>query len=187
MSQNLTQNEANQLEIATLGCGCFWCSEAVYTLVKGVTSVVSGYAGGKTKNPTYEQVSMGTTGHAEVVQVTFNPKIITYQEILEIFFGTHDPTTLNRQGPDVGTQYRSIILYHSDMQKEIAEDYIANLNASGEYKSPIVTTVESFEIFYEAEDYHKNYFEKHPEQQYCRVIIAPKIAKFHKYFGVRLK
>ena len=167
-------------EKATIGGGCFWCTEAIYKLVNGVSAVTSGYAGGKTKNPTYKQVCGGYTGHAEVVQVEFDPEVITYQEILEIFFSTHDPTTLNRQGADVGTQYRSIILTENEEQEKIARNLIKRL--SGDYAKPIVTQVEPLEIFYSAEDYHQDYFEKNPYQGYCRMVVAPKVNKFLKTY-----
>lgn len=167
-------------EKATIGGGCFWCTEAIYKLVNGVSAVTSGYAGGKTKNPTYKQVCGGYTGHAEVVQVEFDPEVITYQEILEIFFSTHDPTTLNRQGADVGTQYRSIILTENEEQDKIARNLIKQL--SGDYAKPIVTQVEPLEIFYSAEDYHQDYFEKNPYQGYCRMVVAPKVNKFLKTY-----
>ncbi|MDD2383349.1 MAG: peptide-methionine (S)-S-oxide reductase MsrA [Sulfurospirillaceae bacterium] len=167
-------------EIATLGGGCFWCLEAVYEETKGVEAVVSGYAGGHVKNPTYEAVCTGTTGHAEVVQITFNPHVINYAQILKIFWTIHDPTTLNRQGNDVGTQYRSVIFYHSETQKEVAE---ASLKESlGVFSKPIVTTILPMPTFYPAEAYHQNYFKNNPNQGYCRVVIAPKVAKFqHTY------
>ena len=177
----------NDLAKATLGGGCFWCTEAVFTQVKGVVKVVPGYSGGQTRNPTYQQVSTGKTGHAEVVQVTFDPSIITYREILEIFFATHDPTTLNRQGADVGTQYRSIILYHDNEQRRTAETLIAELEEENTYGSPIVTEVKPFEVFYEAEGYHHNYYEHHKRQPYCSIVIAPKISKLVKTYQDKLK
>jgi peptide-methionine (S)-S-oxide reductase len=179
--------KAGDFEIATLGGGCFWCLEAVFDEVQGVKDVVSGYAGGTVENPTYEQVSVGTTGHAEVVQVTFDPQVITYREILEIFFDIHDPTTLNRQGADVGPQYRSIILYHDARQKAIAEDVIQELNQAGSWANPIVTQVVPLEAFYEAESYHQEYFKNNPRQPYCRAVISPKVAKFRKRHSFRLK
>ena len=175
------------LEVATLGGGCFWCLEAVFDELQGVEDVVSGYAGGTVSNPTYEQVSLGTTGHAEVVQVSFDPEVITYSEILEIFFDIHDPTTLNRQGADVGPQYRSVILYHDTRQREIAEAVIRELDASGTWSRPIVTAVEPLEAFYEAEAYHQEYFARNPRQPYCRAVISPKVAKFRKRHSFRLK
>lgn len=174
-------------EVATLGGGCFWCLEAVYDEVKGVTDVVSGYAGGAMRNPTYEQVCGGRTGHAEVVQVTFDPAVINYREILEIFFTIHDPTTLNRQGADVGTQYRSAIFYHNDDQKMVAESLIEELNAQKIWDSPIVTQVAPLDNFYMAEDYHQEYFARNPYQPYCMAVVAPKVSKFRKHFLEMLK
>ena len=175
----------SELEQATFGGGCFWCTEAVYLALKGVESVESGYSGGKTDNPTYGQVSSGRTGHAEVIQIKFDPSIISYKEILEIFFATHDPTTLNRQGADVGTQYRSIILYHDDEQRQIAQQTIINLK--DEYKNPIVTQVEPYTTFYKAEDYHQNYYENNRGQPYCRMVIDPKMQKFYEKYRDKLK
>ena len=174
-------------EIVTLGGGCFWCTEAVFKRLAGVEKVEPGYSGGSVPNPTYEQVCSGKTGHAEVVQITFNPDVISFKEILDVFFATHDPTTLNRQGPDTGTQYRSVIFYHTDEQKTIAEKTIEELEKSKTFKLPIVTQVEPFKAFYEAEDYHKDYFARHPERAYCQVIIAPKIDKLQKLFSAQLK
>lgn len=174
-------------EIATLAGGCFWCLEAVYDELNGVTDVVSGYMGGAMRNPTYEQVCSGTTGHAEVVQVTFDPDVVSYKELLNVFFTIHDPTTLNRQGADVGTQYRSAIYYHSQEQKATAEQVIGEVNAEKLWNAPIVTEVTAAEMFYPAEDYHQEYFVKHPYQGYCQIVIAPKVAKFHKLFHEQLK
>ncbi len=174
-------------EIATLGGGCFWCLEAVYDQLKGVQDVVSGYAGGHLDNPTYRQVCTGSTGHAEVVQVTFDPAVITYRDLLDVFFTIHDPTTLNRQGADVGPQYRSVIFYHSPEQKTIAEQTIREFDQAGLWSNPIVTQLAPFEKFYPAEDYHQEYFARNPEQGYCRVVIAPKVAKFRQKFFRRLK
>jgi peptide-methionine (S)-S-oxide reductase len=174
-------------ETATLGGGCFWCLEAVFDQVRGVERVESGYAGGTTASPTYKQVCNGDTGHAEVVQVTFDPAVVSYRDILDIFFATHDPTTLNRQGADVGTQYRSAIFYHSPQQKEIAEKKIAELSAAGIWDAPLVTQVVLLETFYRAEDYHQGYFRNNPTQGYCRVVVAPKVAKFRKQFVDRLR
>jgi peptide-methionine (S)-S-oxide reductase len=176
-----------KVELATLGGGCFWCSEAVFTQLKGVESVDPGYSGGSLENPTYEQVSTGTTGHAEVVQVAFDPSVISYREILEIFFSTHDPTTSNRQGPDVGTQYRSVIFYHNNQQRATAELVLKELTEEKLFDAPIMTKIEPLERFYKAEEYHKDYFKRHPEQQYCRIIIAPKIAKLQKLYLSKLK
>lgn len=175
-------------EIATLAGGCFWCVEAVYDELNGIEEVVSGYAGGKVPNPSYEMVCTGITGHAEVVQITFDPKVISFKEILEVFFTTiHDPTTLNRQGPDVGTQYRSAIFYHTSEQKRIAEQVIAELEAARIWDAPVVTELKPFEEFYPAEDYHQEYFKRNPSQPYCRVVIAPKVAEFRKRFLYKLR
>jgi peptide-methionine (S)-S-oxide reductase len=159
----------------------------VFSLISGVEKVESGYSGGTLENPTYEQVSTGTTGYAEVVQISFDPEIISFKEILEIFFSSHDPTTLNRQGNDVGTQYRSVIFYHNDKQKAEAEQMIKELTESKTWKAPIVTKVEPFKAFYNAEEYHQNYFKRHPEQAYCQLVIAPKIEKLQKYYFPKLK
>jgi peptide-methionine (S)-S-oxide reductase len=177
----------NGSEVATLGGGCFWCLEAVYDDLQGVTDVVSGYAGGHVRNPSYEQVCTGMTGHAEVVQVTFDPARISFREVLEVFFSIHDPTTLNRQGADVGTQYRSAIFHHSPAQKQIAGKLIAELNAEGVWSAPIVTEVQPAPEFYPAEAYHQEYFRRNPGQGYCQVVVAPKLAKFRKQFANRLK
>jgi len=174
-------------ELATFGGGCFWCVEAIFERVNGVHSVISGYSGGHVENPDYKQVTTGQTGHAEVVQIGYDPDIVTYYELLEIFFKTHDPTTLNRQGADVGTQYRSIVLYHSDEQKEQAEEIILELEKAEIYPNPIVTQVEPFEKFYTAEGYHQEYYENNPNQGYCRVVIQPKVEKFEKVFKDKLK
>jgi peptide-methionine (S)-S-oxide reductase len=174
-------------EIATLGGGCFWCTEAVFQLIRGVKKVDPGYAGGDLPNPTYEQVSTGRTGHVEVANIIFDPDVISFREILEIFFGTHDPTQRDRQGADVGTQYRSIIFYRSQEQKATAEKLIAELTAEKVYDKPIVTDVESLKAFYPAETYHKDYFMKHPREPYCQAVIAPKIAKLQKTFLSKLK
>ena len=168
------------LEVATLGGGCFWCLEAVYDQLKGVTDVVSGYSGGAVPHPSYEQVCGGRTGHAEVVQVTFDPAAITFRQILEVFFAIHDPTTLNRQGADVGPQYRSVIFYHSPEQQAIAGEVIADLTARQLWERKIVTEVTAFDEFYPAEDYHQEYFARNPNQGYCQFVIAPKVAKFRK-------
>jgi peptide-methionine (S)-S-oxide reductase len=178
---------ANPSEIATLGGGCFWCLEAVFEQVRGVEKVESGYAGGGGEGPNYRQVCTGTTGHAEVVQVTFDPAVISYREILEIFFAIHDPTTLNRQGADAGTQYRSAIFYHSAAQKQIAEQVIAELGAAHVWERPIVTEVTAAPTFYKAEDYHQGYFSQNPAQPYCQAVVAPKVAKLRKQFATKLK
>ena len=174
-------------EVATLGGGCFWCLEAVFEQLRGVDKVVSGYAGGHVANPTYRQVCNGNTGHAEVVQITFDPSVLSYRELLEVFFATHDPTTLNRQGPDAGTQYRSAIFYHTPQQKETAEKCIAELNAAQVWDAPIVTEVAPFQKFYRAEDYHQQYLRNNPTQPYCQAVVSPKVAKFRKQFANRLK
>ena len=174
-------------ELATLGGGCFWCLEAVYKELRGVERVVSGYAGGWVENPTYEQVCDGTTGHAEVVQVTFDPAAVSYRELLGVFFTIHDPTTPNRQGGDVGTQYRSAVFYHTPAQREAAEAVIAELTAAGVWGAPVVTQVVPLETFYPAEGYHQDYFERNPFQPYCRAVVAPKVAKFRKHFLEKLK
>lgn len=184
---NAAQQGARQREVATLGGGCFWCLEAVYDQLRGVEDVVSGYSGGHVPNPTYEQVCTGTTGHAEVVQVTFDPQVISFREILQVFFAIHDPTTLNRQGADVGTQYRSAIFYHSLEQKAVAEQIIAELNAARLWPQPIVTEVTPFTAFYPAEAYHQEYFVRNPGQGYCAFVVAPKVAKFRKEFTAKLK
>jgi peptide-methionine (S)-S-oxide reductase len=174
-------------EVATLGGGCFWCLEAVYQELRGVEKVESGYSGGEVPNPTYRQVCSETTGHAEVVQVTFDPDEVSYKDILEVYFTIHDPTTLNRQGADVGTQYRSVIFYHDEEQKRIAEEVISDLEKERIWNSPIVTEVAPFDEFYVAEDYHQDYFRNNGYQPYCQVIIAPKVAKFRKQHLERLK
>lgn len=176
-----------QLEQATLGGGCFWCVEAVYQDVRGVESVVSGYAGGKVPNPTYREVCSGLTGHAEVVQITFNPDIISFAEILEIFWRVHDPTTLNRQGADVGTQYRSIILTTGDEQAAIARQSKADAEAARLWPNPIVTEITPLTTFYPAEDYHQEYFNNNGRQPYCQMVVAPKVQKFKKEFAAKLK
>lgn len=171
------------MEKATLGAGCFWCTEAVFQRLKGVKEVKPGYTGGKVKNPTYREICSGLTGHAEVIQVSFDPQVVSFEEVLEVFWKTHDPTTLNRQGNDVGTQYRSAVFYHDDEQREIAEKYKAQLESEGVFDDPIVTEISPLVEFYEAEDYHQNYYNEHDSQPYCTYIIAPKIAKFNKEFG----
>ncbi|MCG3111543.1 MAG: peptide-methionine (S)-S-oxide reductase MsrA [Candidatus Manganitrophus sp. SB1] len=180
-------SETETKEVATFGGGCFWCLDAVFADLKGVESAVSGYAGGTVDNPTYRQVCSGTTGHAEVSQVTFDPKVITFRELLEVFFTIHDPTTLNRQGADEGTQYRSAVYYHTPEQKAIAEQVINELTAKGVWDTPIVTEVTPFEKFYRAEDEHQDYYKNNPGQGYCRVVIAPKVAKARKQFLEKLK
>jgi peptide-methionine (S)-S-oxide reductase len=174
-------------EVATLAGGCFWCLEAVYVELNGVETVVSGYAGGQVKNPNYDQICGGRTGHAEVVQATFDPSLISFKELLEVFFTIHDPTTLNRQGNDVGTQYRSSIMYHDDEQKRTAEQTIAELSAARIWDQSIVTEVVPLDEFYPAESYHQQYFERNPEQSYCQIIVAPKVAKTRQKFTAKLK
>ncbi len=174
-------------EVATLAGGCFWCLEAVFDQLKGVADVVSGYTGGRRPNPSYEQVCSGATGHAEVVQVTFDPHLVSFRELLEVFFTIHDPTTLNRQGADVGTQYRSAIFYHSPTQKQIADDVIREFNQAGVWDQPIVTELSEPSPFYPAEPYHQQYYERNPNAGYCQVAIAPKVAKFRSVFLQRLK
>jgi peptide-methionine (S)-S-oxide reductase len=171
-------------EIATLGGGCFWCVEAVYQQLKGIQAVESGYSGGRNPNPTYEEVCDGSTGHAEVVRVSFDPAVVSYREILEVFFTIHDPTTLNRQGNDVGTQYRSVIYFHSPQQQDIARHVIAEM--ANVWDAPIVTELSPAETYYKAEDYHQNYFRQHPLQGYCAFVVAPKVAKFRQTFAGRL-
>ena len=177
----------NPTEVATLGAGCFWCVDTLFRELRGVTKVVSGYAGGARANPTYEQVCTGATGHAEVVQITFDPQQISYHDLLEVFFSVHDPTTLNRQGADVGTQYRSVIFAHTPEQRKIAESTIAEVNAKKIWDDPIVTQVVDAPEFFAAEAYHQNYYTNNPNQGYCRVVIAPKVAKFRSQQLSRLQ
>jgi peptide-methionine (S)-S-oxide reductase len=174
-------------EVATLGGGCFWCLEPLFDSLRGVRSVESGYSGGHVDNPTYRQVCTGTTGHAEVIRVTFDPDEISYRDVLEVFFSAHDPTTKDRQGNDTGPQYRSVILHHTGEQERIARAVVAELEASGTFPAPIVTEIVPFERFHPAEDYHQEYFERNPGQPYCSVVIAPKVAKFRKSYAERLK
>jgi peptide-methionine (S)-S-oxide reductase len=174
-------------QVATLAGGCFWCIEAVFQEVEGIEDVVPGYTGGTTINPTYQQVSTGKTGHAEAIRLSFNPDKISYREILEIFFSIHDPTTLNQQGADVGTQYRSAIFYHSEQQEAIAKEVIVELDKAHVWKNPIVTQISAAGEFYPAEVYHRNYYRKHPEQAYCQVVISPKVDKLRKKWAKRLK
>ena len=178
---------AGVYKVATLGGGCFWCLEAVYEQLQGVERVVSGYAGGAVPNPSYRQVCTGSTGHAEVVQITYDPELITFRELLEVFFDIHDPTTLNRQGADVGTQYRSAIFYHDEEQKKIAEEMIEDLESEGRWRRPLVTEVVPFKEFYRAEDYHQEYYRDNPRQPYCRAVVGPKVAKFMKQYRPKLK
>lgn len=188
--KNISENQNkmnNNEELATFAGGCFWCTEAIFDRVKGVKSVLSGYSGGHVINPSYREVTQGTTGHAEAIQITYDPAVISYIELLEIFFKTHDPTTLNRQGADVGTQYRSAIFYHSEDQRRTAEEIIGLLNKEGIWNNPIVTEVTEFSNFYPAEAYHQEYFENNPNQGYCRIVIQPKVEKFEKVFKDKLK
>ncbi len=183
----ITMNNQQKNETAIFAGGCFWCTESIFKSLKGVKEVVPGYTGGKRKNPTYEQVCSGATGHAEAVKITYNPEEISYEELLQVFFATHAPTSLNRQGNDIGTQYRSAIFYTTPQQKNIAESYIKFLNNSDVFDKYIVTELVPSSEFYEAEDYHKNYLENHPENQYCQYVILPKLEKFRKQFKDKLK
>ena len=180
-------SENKNLEVATLAAGCFWCTEAAFNIIRGVERIEPGYTGGTTTNPTYEEVSTGTTGHAEAAQIYFDSKVITYKEILEVFFTMHDPTSLNRQGADIGTQYRSAIFYHNQQQKETAEKLIAELAREGIWDKPIVTEIVPLKTFYSAETYHKDYYKKHPKEPYCQAVIAPKIAKLQQRFIDKIK
>lgn len=186
MSQ-MNDNTAAGLQQATLAGGCFWCLEAVYVELRGVSKVVSGYTGGSMRNPSYREVCGGNTGHAEVVQITFDPHVVSFRQLLEIFFTIHDPTTLNRQGADVGTQYRSAIFYHDEDQRRVANEVIAELSAQKLWHSPIVTQVAPLDVFYPAEDYHQDYFANNPMQPYCQVVVAPKVAKFRKHYFAQLR
>lgn len=184
----ISQNKkSSNLETITLGGGCYWCVEAVYENLDGVKSVVSGFSGGKVANPTYEEVCTGETGHAEVVQITYDKTVTDINEIFKVFFTVHDPTTLNRQGADVGTQYRSVIFYKNEEQKKAAQNIIADLNKAKVYNSPIVTKIEPFKTFYKAEDYHQNYYANNKNQPYCKMVIQPKLEKFEKVFKDKLK
>lgn len=188
--KNMTKEstaDKSGLQLATFGSGCFWCTEAVFQNVEGVEKVESGYSGGSVKNPTYKEVCSGLTGHAEVIQLTYDPKKVSYDELLEIFWKTHDPTTLNKQGADTGTQYRSAIFYHNDEQKKLAESYKVKLDNSGAFDRPIVTEITPFLVFYKAEDYHQNYFNLNGDAPYCSYVIQPKIEKFKKVFKDKLK
>ena len=182
-----TPPPSGKTEVATFGSGCFWCTEAIFQRVDGVIKVVSGYEGGTVKNPTYKQVCEGTTGHAECTQITYDPAKVSYDELLKIFWKTHDPTTLNRQGNDVGTQYRSVIFYHNEQQKATAEKYKKELDASGAWDKPLVTEITASTTFYPAEDYHQNYFNDNPGQGYCAFVIRPKVEKFESVFKDKLK
>lgn len=187
INQYMEAQNKNSYETATFGMGCFWCTEAIFQELAGVISVVPGYAGGHIKNPTYEEVCTGNTGHTEVAQITYDPKQISFQELLEVFFKVHDPTSLNKQGNDVGYQYRSVIFYHNQKQKQIAEYFKQKLNEEKIFEKPVVTAIEPFTNFYPAEDYHKNYFRKNPNQAYCELVILPKVKKFEKIFKEKLK
>lgn len=183
----MADNSEPQNAVATFAAGCFWCTEAVFVRLKGVNKVTSGYTGGKIENPTYRQVCTGATGHAEGIRIVFDPSVITYEQLLDVFFHTHDPTTLNRQGADVGTQYRSAVFYHSQEQKLAARKMIDQLDRSGDFDDPIVTTLEEFTKWYPAEDYHQEYFALNPRQPYCQVVVGPKVAKFRKRYQAMLK
>ena len=185
--ERIMANENKNFETATFGSGCFWCTEAIFQNLKGVERVTSGYSGGTKENPTYKEVCSGNTGHAEVIQVVFDPAVINYNELLEVFWKTHDPTTLNRQGNDVGTQYRSVIFYQNENQKKLAEYYKAELEKSKIWDDPIVTEIVPYKNFYTAEDYHQNYYEQNTSQPYCSFVITPKIEKFKKVFKEKLK
>ena len=180
-------NPKEHIEVATIGGGCFWCVEAIFERVEGVLSAESGYSGGTSENPTYKDVSTGTTGHAEVVQISYDPSVVGFAQLLEIFFMTHDPTTLNRQGADAGSQYRSVIFYHTEDQRRVAERVVTELDGAGIWPDPVVTSIEPFTGFYSAEDYHQEYFLNNPNQGYCRVVIQPKVEKFEKTFRSLLK
>ncbi len=184
--EKLTSNN-EEYETTTLGAGCFWCVEAVYQHLDGVISITSGYSGGTTQKPTYEEVCTGKTGHAEVIQVVFDTTKVSFEELLEVFWKTHDPTTLNRQGSDVGTQYRSVIFYHNEKQKKLAEEYKKRLDISGAFNNPIITEILPFKNFFKAENYHQNYYNQNSNQPYCRFVIQPKLEKFKKVFKNRLK
>jgi len=184
---SLKNNAPSSSDTATFGAGCFWCVEAVFRELKGVISVSPGYAGGTVKNPSYREVCTGSTGHAEVCQIVFDPALIKFDDLMEVFWQTHDPTTLNKQGNDVGNQYRSVIFFHNNQQRETAEYYKKKLNDSGAFNSAIITKIEPFSNYYPAEDYHKDYYEKNPDQPYCTFVIQPKLEKFHKAFKSKLK
>lgn len=184
---DLTMENNTKYDSATFGAGCFWCVEAVFQQLKGVQSVSSGYSGGQIKNPTYKEVCSGLTGHAEVCRIVFDPKIITYKELLEAFWASHDPTTLNRQGADVGTQYRSVVFYHNAEQKELAEKYKQRLNEENAFGKPVVTEISELKDYYKAEDYHQNYFNENGDAPYCSFVIEPKLEKFRKAFAEKVK
>ena len=185
--ESIEMNKETNQEVATLGNGCFWCTEAIFEKLKGVESAISGYSGGLTENPTYKEVCSGETGHAEVLQITYDPAIISFSELLEVFWKTHDPTTLNRQGNDVGTQYRSVVFYHNEEQKKLAEEYKQKLEEAKVFDDPIVTEITKFDKFYTAENYHQDYYEQNKSQPYCNFVITPKVEKFKKVFKEKLK
>jgi peptide-methionine (S)-S-oxide reductase len=184
---SMEKTTEGNMETATFGSGCFWCVEAVFQRLEGVIKVESGYSGGQIKNPTYREVCSGLTGHAEVIQITYDKSKIQYKDLLEVFWKTHDPTTLNRQGNDSGTQYRSVIFYHNNEQKELAEKYKAELNKSGAWEDPVITEISPYTAFYKAEDYHQNYFNQNGSEPYCRFVIQPKVEKFEKVFKDKMK
>lgn len=186
-SKEQTQMNNNGLELATFGAGCFWCVEAIFQRIEGVEKVVSGYSGGYIKNPSYKEICQGTTGHAEVCQLSYDPDVVSFEELLEVFWQTHDPTTLNRQGNDVGTQYRSSVFFHNAEQNELAKTYKKKLNEADIYQNPIVTEIVPFKVMYEAEDYHQNYFNENGSQPYCSFVIQPKVDKLEKVFKDKLK
>lgn len=187
LKDKMDQSQDSKLQTTTFGSGCFWCTEAIFERVKGVSSVISGYSGGTVPDPTYEQVCTGKTGHAEVIQIKYDSSVISFDELLEIFWKTHDPTTLNRQGADIGTQYRSVIFYHDEEQKQKAEKYKTELNNAGIWNDPIITEISPLKKFYAAEKYHQNYYEQNPNQGYCAFVIMPKLDKFEKVFKDKLK
>lgn len=187
ITEKAMMTQPEKTETATFGSGCFWCSEAIFQLLEGVIKVEPGYSGGARANPTYEQVSSGATGHAEVIQVTYNPDIISFEQLLEVFWSTHDPTTLNRQGADVGTQYRSVIFYHNEQQRQLAETYKARLDSSGAWRNPIVTEIIPYKAFYPAESYHHDYYNRNSQAPYCTFVIVPKLDKFKKVFKEKIR
>jgi peptide-methionine (S)-S-oxide reductase len=184
---NPAGSKGMEREVITLGGGCFWCMEAVFQQLKGVVSIESGFSGGSVENPTYKQVCTGQTGHAEVVQVTFDPKVVSLHDVLSVFFALHDPTTVNRQGADVGSQYRSVVFYRTPEQRDAVQAVVRELEANKTYSSPIVTQLEPFKVFYKAEAYHQDYYEQNPNQPYCMLVISPKLSKFHKLFKDKAK
>jgi peptide-methionine (S)-S-oxide reductase len=186
-TKNTMSDQQGSLETATFGAGCFWCVEAIFQNLEGVKTVASGYSGGSIKNPSYKEVCTGRTGHAEVIQITYDPAKISYDELLEVFWKTHDPTTLNKQGADEGTQYRSAVFYHNEKQKELAESYKKKLDEAGAFDKPIVTEISPFTVFYKAEDYHQNYYNQNSDQPYCTFVIRPKLDKFEKVFKDKMK